>query len=363
MKKFCTVLVLVFLVTTAFITTSCDKKKDDDVIRIGAILPLTGELSYLGIEEKNTLELLQSNINQDKMKIEFVFQDSKGNAKDGLTAYTYLNNKNIKYYITSLTVVARAIAPKCLEDNNIQFSLSIDPTLAREYENVISIYYNIGDEMNKIANHFSRIGAKRIGGLYINTSESRYAIENILKEELEKRNIELIHTESYDFSTKSFKDQLLKLGESNVEYIHTIDFGYLYPVILKEAYNYNLLSKIVGGLGIMTAPQMSKELTSNLIFVTASFEINPNDDYSRFQEQYNSLYGRNSTFDGVYCYDTGKFLIDILLSGKNITFENFTNKKFSGISGDIIIDSFGVSHVELKLANFNDKGDVVEFAK
>ncbi|HDR68318.1 MAG TPA: amino acid ABC transporter substrate-binding protein, partial [Bacteroidaceae bacterium] len=141
------------LIILLFGCIGCEKK-NDDVIRIGAILPLTGNLAYLGEEEKNVLTILQEQINEtEDTKVLFMFEDSKGNARDGLTAYNKLRSQNVNYYITSLTIVARAVAPLIDRNNHLQFVLSIDPSITPDYSNTIQLYYNIADEMNVIADY------------------------------------------------------------------------------------------------------------------------------------------------------------------------------------------------------------------
>ncbi|RKZ22128.1 hypothetical protein DRQ18_03210, partial [bacterium] len=69
----------VFIATTLIVFPSC--KKQEKVIKIGAILPLTGRTAFLGEGERNALLLAVEEINKEGIngkKIELIIEDSKG---------------------------------------------------------------------------------------------------------------------------------------------------------------------------------------------------------------------------------------------------------------------------------------------
>jgi len=345
---------LFFTILIIFTTlNSCNQKKEE-LIKIGAILPLTGNLSYLGEEERNVLLLLEDSISKiNNFKIKFLIEDSKSNAKDGISAYKKLNMQGVKYYITSLTIVAKSIGPLIDKNDQIQFVLSIDPYITKEYNNTFRIYYDIAQEMKLTAQYLSNKNAKNVASLYINTPESEIAINDILKKRLAKKGIKMIQKETYDFNSSSVKNQLLKLKSKNPDYITTIDFGYMYPIILKEAEEIQMRRKILGGLGMMTAPKIDSKLLAGITFFCSTFVINPNDDYIKFDNMYRKKFGKRTTFDGVYLFDATNILIDLIKGGES---NKIINKSYNGISGKIKIDSTKSSIIDIAIAKYLEDG-------
>ncbi|MEA3457200.1 MAG: ABC transporter substrate-binding protein, partial [Candidatus Thermoplasmatota archaeon] len=285
--------VIMFLFTSQTFAMGAGQKHEEE-IRIGAVLPLTGNLSYLGSEEKNTLMLLEKNINEkNEIKLKIFFEDSKGTAKDGLTAFNKLKMEGIKYYITSLTIVSLAIAPLCNQNGFIQFALSVDPLIAGQNKNLICLYYNLADEMKLISKLLAFKKAKDVASIYINTPEDETAINKFFKSYLKDYNIKHLGNYTYGFADKSVKNQLLKLKALDPDYINTIDFGYMYPTILKEAQVLGIREKIIGGLGMMTAPPMDTFLLSNIYFCASSFVIKPTEKYKIFAKKYEEKYGKS----------------------------------------------------------------------
>jgi len=111
------VMLLVFFAIFAVSVNGCNQQKEKEakkevkiaknekkaeVIKIGAILPLTGNLSFLGTPGKNAIELFRK---QNKTsKIEIKLYDSKAEPKTGLTVYrkAYDIDKT-NFFITTLT--------------------------------------------------------------------------------------------------------------------------------------------------------------------------------------------------------------------------------------------------------------------
>ena len=74
----------VVLVGSLFLINGC-KKKEPEVIKIGAILPPTGNLSSYGVDSRKALELAVEKLNKtggiDGRLISLIIEDSQGNPK------------------------------------------------------------------------------------------------------------------------------------------------------------------------------------------------------------------------------------------------------------------------------------------
>lgn len=362
-KVFSILMLVVFVSLSLLLIPGCKNKKakEPETIKIGAILPLTGYLAYLGQEEKNVLLLAQKTINSssESIKLEILFEDSKTTAKDGINAYQKLRQNNLSGVITSLTIVSEAILPLAKKDKTIQFTLSVHPDIAKDSQWAIRAYYGLEHEMKLMAAYLGSIGVKKVAALYINTPEDNVAINNYFKNYLKEQNIDLIGQETYDFTSKSVNNLLLKLKDLNPDFIMTIDFGYMYPTILKEAQDLGIRNKILGGLGMMTAPSMPVDLTEGLIFTSASFIFEKSPEYLNFVKTYESEYGIKPTFDGIYTYDIIRMLFENLKNDKNGR-DAFLNITYRGLSGNIYIDETGTGKVDISILKYDEKGNLTK---
>ena len=79
--------ILVIAVGGYWLSGGFAQKYEEKTIKIGAILPLSGNLAAIGVPERNVLDLTVDELNekQDKYRYEIIFEDSKGNAGEGAT--------------------------------------------------------------------------------------------------------------------------------------------------------------------------------------------------------------------------------------------------------------------------------------
>lgn len=365
-KKYRHTKIIKFLVlfVSLLLVTSCDQTEQEQTktptsIKIGAILPLTGYVSYLGEEEKNVLLMAQQEINANPANptLEIEIEDSKSSAKDGVSAYQKLRLQSIKYFLTALTIVSQAVQPLCEQEHFLQFALSIHPDIAKAPQYLFRPYYGLETEMKLVADYLPKRKAKKVAALYINTPEAQVTMDKYFKKNLNANQIQLIGTETYGFTDKTVKNQLLKLKKLNPDFIVTVDFGYMYPIILKEAQTLGIRQKIIGGLGMMTAPPMPSTLTEGILFASASFVITPSTKYQDFAKKYEARYKKKVTFDGVYTYDSVRMLYShIKEQGDNTN--SLLNTTYQGISGPIHIDAEGTGQVDISLAQFDKTGKI-----
>jgi branched-chain amino acid transport system substrate-binding protein len=349
-----------FLLILASLSLTFAKDEDAITIRIGAILPLNGPVSFMGAEQRNVLLMAQQEINSRKTgpRVELIFEDSKGGGSDAILAYDKLRRQNVKYVVTTLTAPSEAVKPLCERDRIVQVALSVHSDLSNSTKFMIRPYYGLADEMKFIASYIASQGGKRMATLYVNTPENDAAINQHLKNFLKAENIVIVGRRTYEFTDTSVQPQLEALKSLNPDFIVTIDFGLMYPTILRQASALGIRDKILGGLGIMVTPPLPRELSNGFTFAASSFFVEPTRNYTRFARAYQARYKSKVTFDGVYTYDALQILYHSLCHGGD-TVSNLRNRAFHGISGKITIDTTGSGHVAMDLGRFNNKGKIV----
>jgi len=127
--------------------------------------------------------------------------------------------------------------------------------------------------MKLVANYIASQGAKRIATLYVNTPENDAGINQHLKNFLEAENIVIVGGRTYEFTDTSVQQQLEALKSLNPDYIVTIDFGLMYPTMLRQASALGIRDQMLGGLGIMVTPPVPRELSNGFTFAASSFFV------------------------------------------------------------------------------------------
>ena len=104
-------IVAVLLIATIIIFSN--QQKNDETIKIGAILPLSGYGTYMGLEMQKGMDMCNPG------NIQYIYEDSAGLATTGVMAYNKLNNvNNVDLTIVGLSTVVPAILPIAKENKD-----------------------------------------------------------------------------------------------------------------------------------------------------------------------------------------------------------------------------------------------------
>ena len=307
MKKCLSIIMLGILVVGSFNFAGC--KKEEKVIKIGAILPLTGELSFFGEGDRKALELFE----KEHPDVKFVFEDSKGTAKDGLNAANKLVMEGIKYYITSLSYIVNTIQPVFDKYHCLNFTLNMDPRSEEKSPYCLRLYVTFYDEMDKLVELIEKKHLNKVAVLYVDVETMHNAVENYLRSKLKAKGIELF-TESYPIGTKDFRSLLTKIAAKRPQVLRILDFGDKLGVILKqfaELELYHVIPLVVSGIETLLSNyrEFPEEVTRYFQFTTPKFFLSPTNPVVI---KYKEVYGEFPSYDAIFAYDIASLLVPLI---------------------------------------------------
>ena len=110
-------LVVILLIICGLIWVSCQKKVEEKVVKIGAILPLTGDGAKYGKSAKNGIDLAIEDINKKGgilgRQVKVIYEDSQADASKAVSAFRKIVNvEHIKFILGPLSSTeVLAVAP------------------------------------------------------------------------------------------------------------------------------------------------------------------------------------------------------------------------------------------------------------
>jgi len=194
-----------------------NKEKEPQVYKIGAILPLTGNLAFLGEAERNGMLLAeevintQGGINGHKLKV--IFGDSKAQAKEGVSIFNkFINIDKIKVIITSTTGISRAVFPIAHAKGVILIAFCMDPTIQKDSSYVFRLYESMGQEAETLLTYLKNKGnIPQVGVLYVHHQGAEQQLNDYFKPGFKKLGIKIAFAEPYEISQRDFKFLVAKI--------------------------------------------------------------------------------------------------------------------------------------------------------
>lgn len=286
------------------------QQKEEGVIKIGAILPLTGNAAKKGEYESQGALLAVEEINSQGgikgKKIELIIEDSESDPTKGISVFRKLVEINkVNYLIGALSNVGMALKD-LIEENKIPtfwVSAHIDFLTGTEY-----IFRNIPISSQYVESLsdfiYQKLGLSKVGILYMNDD---FGVN--LKDEFKKvfpGNISFL--EQYDKNGKDFRTQITKLKENNPEGIFIAGYGIGTGILIKQLREMKVEVQLFGpvGIGQVDTKEAAGPAIEGVIFT--DFIDYSKEETKNFKEKYMAKYKEEPGTDSFLSYNSIKML-------------------------------------------------------
>lgn len=344
-----TILLLLFIFGIAGCKIGANKQRD--IVKIGVMLPLTGEGASWGNNAKNAIELAFEEINRqdNKYKYEFIYEDSHTDSKTAVTAFTKLVDLDkVKYCIVDMiSSNVLAIAPIANQNKVIIISPGASNSKITDAGDYVFRNWPSDALQGEVDAHVAAdsLRWKRIAILKINNDYGN-GLAEVFTKNLNMKS-QVVANESYDKGSHNFKTQLFKIKNANPDGVYVLSYPEELPTIFQQAKELNVnktflgtetfesqqLVDIVGDLAngsIYTFPQSPDSLSQ----IVKDFRSN-------YQNKYSKAWGTpgDAAYDAVYM-----FIKAIEQNGDNVEMVKkslYAIKNYRGVSGVFSIDKNG----------------------
>lgn len=298
-----------------------DTIPSEDVVRIGALVPLTGSSANYGKSLKQGIDIAVDEVNKEGgingKKLEVIYEDSQGDAKVGVSGFNKLATVDkAPVVIGSISSVILAVQPVADEKNVVLINSSaISPKICEKADNFLfSIMVNGATEAKFMANEIAkRHTSEPIAVLFSNNSSGVDTKDNFVKQ-LESTGGKVALAEGYELNTTDFKPQLTKIKESKAK------IGYLIAFSSNEFAGVLIQSKEIGldiiwysysGIETKETLELAKNAAEGVTYSYPQYD--PNDvAFDGFQNKYELLYNSWADIYTVTSYDGIKLLASVM---------------------------------------------------
>lgn len=340
------------IIASLAIFSGCTKKEEKE-IKIGIILPLTGDLADPGSKSLNGINLAIDayNITKPPMSIKLFVEDSKANPIDGVNAIRKLIDVNqVKLVIGDMTSgVTLAIAPIAEKEHVVILAPGASNPKVREagdyiFRNWASDNFD-GEAMAKYLT--SRLEKKRAAVIYVN-NEYGSGLAQAFEKSFVGNGGTLILKEDYEQGTSDFRNILTKVREANVDCVYLPGHPRENGILVRQLRELRINTTIAANLSVESPDfyNIAKEAGEGIFFSTPAFDLSSNErNISKFIEDYQAKYGSKPDATAGHGYDAANIMLQAIRMASydisKVKEQFYKIKEFPGVTGNTTFDDHG----------------------
>lgn len=324
--------------------------QQSNTLKIGVILPLTGNASFVGSPMKKAISLRIKEYNKShKKKIELQFEDSQGLPKVGLSSFEKLKSDGIKVIIgPASSSVTLAIAPKANESKIVILSPSASApaiTDAGEYifRNELSDLLGASKQAELT---YDTLQIHNLSILYIN-NDYGVGVYNAFKKKFEELGGNISNSLSYSDASTDFKTQIAKIASDKSNAVFIIAQNE-YSNIIRQFYELGVKKQILATPVFENQSFITSlgQISNNIIYsYYGSFGSHKNKIQTNFINSFKTEYNKEPNYYAALAYESASIII-YGLQKANFEMDKLYKtllevKDFPSVTGNLSFDKNG----------------------
>lgn len=344
MKKL--VLALTVILIIGF--NSCNNK-DGDVIKIAAILPMTGSTSYIGNSIMNGLELGKS-LYGDKLPIEIKYQDSQGNPANAVSAYHHIKQtEKANIVISGGSAVANALLPLTENDKALHIATAVAAAKFPEKGQHCFRLFLSADTEAKLTALFclNKLNAKKATVLYVNDDFGLSYLQ-YFSSEFKKGGGEIVFSGGFARNQHDLKDIITKTKPIKSDVIYLVSNNDYQGNVIRQIREQGINTPVITLLTILKEENIkgAGNAIEGVYYAATDFDPKyPLKNQEVFSTEYQKKYNQSPDAYAAFAADIMHFLCDAVKNG---------NKDAESIESYLRTMSIGGIMGNVK---FHDSGD------
>lgn len=341
----------------ALLLTGCLQQAGGEEEKVGAILPMTGDLAVYGRNIQRGMELAVEEINaqggiEGKM-LKVVYEDDGGRSLNTISAMNKLIDLDrVPAVIGAVTSSNRlAIAPIAVERGIVMLSpTSTSPKLAGFKDYVFRVIASDRLQGVKLAEVALSMGHREVAVFYTINNDYGLGLKGAFMEAYTRKGGKILLAESHEEGSKDFRTELTKSKGSGARAVVVVGYSKEASIFLRQGKELGLGVQWIASEGLKTGELigLAGDATEGMV-ATYPGSTAESPAYGRFREAYVARYKEEPPIFSDYGYDALNVLAMAIRDGgydpmeikdalRKLRYEGATGTKAFDERGDIPYD-------------------------
>jgi branched-chain amino acid transport system substrate-binding protein len=265
-----------------------------DVIKVGVLLPLTGEYDFMGKATLDGMQLALADAGSTKHRYKLICEDTE--LKPGRTALAARKLTTIDHADILVSMggdEAIAVCPIC--DSKKIPHVASDWTLrwVEGYKYTVNVSQSCSDYATLLIKMMRRWGTKRVAILYPNSGFSVYTMPYIIDQLKKQPGMAIVACETFNPPVRDFRTILMKINEQKPDLIFSLTILPESEIVLRQARELGIGCRITGYFEDIS----ERKLVKGISFICFT---NP---ASQWFESYKARFHKEPPYSTSYGYD------------------------------------------------------------
>lgn len=295
-------------------------ESSENVIKIGAILPLTGSAAEIAEQHKQGIDFAVDEINLKGgirgKKIQLMYEDDKNDPKLTVSVFNKLVDiHKIPLMITVMSSPSMAIYPLAEQKNIILFANCGHPEITSLSKWVYRNFPTSRQEAQVMVDFIKeKLKIKYLSILYINDIFGEGAMKT-LKSGLENYGIRIVSIDSFEKDSSDYRALITKVINIKPDSIYIYGYGKANGLIIRQIKEAGYEGLLLGSYNFSVEPTLSiaKEALEGSYFTMPSFDKDSKDEIIiNFLNEFRNKYKKDPEWNTVIEYDAINLIAKVI---------------------------------------------------
>jgi branched-chain amino acid transport system substrate-binding protein len=271
-----------------------------DVIKIGAVLPFSGENAFLGEGMREGMQYALAECGPTHHQYKLIFEDSEYKpGRASLVAQKFANVDKVNVICSIWGPTAMAVCPISEGKKILHMAGEWDLYWTQKYHYTINLAPFCDDYAAIQYKMIKRWSACRIAILQENSADYNYAVPDFLAPLKNDKTLTIVYHETYNVPVQDFRTMLIRVKEAKPDILLVWGNQPETEIILRQSKEMGLTCRITGYFEALPEPKIAEGIS----YISDS---NPDE---AFNTAYRAKYKHEPPFYASYGYDQMQTII------------------------------------------------------
>jgi branched-chain amino acid transport system substrate-binding protein len=301
-----------------------------DTIKVGIVLPLTGDQAKFGEIEKQSFDLALEEINKaggvKGKKLAFLVEDDTGRPEVGRSVAEKLITKDKVVmlsggYSSSVTAAVAGVA----QQNRMPFLIntgSADDITEKGFDYVFRLNPAASEYSAAVEDFLTTVVKPKTVAILYENSKFGTSSAKAFTESCEKLGIKVVLNEGYEHGGIDYKPLLIKVKQANPDVLYMVSYLMDAALLMRQSRELKLTPKVfIGGAAGFTLPEFPQnagQAAENVISATLWHETLPLPGAMDYFKKFKAKFNKDTEYHGAEAYAAAYVIADVLKRAKSL---------------------------------------------